>query len=103
MGRYVMKQIEAVIDQLKLQEVRNALADLGVDDFMESAIMCHQKGQTMVFRGARFVANIVEKVKLEIIAADDSAARIIEAIGSIARTGRKGDCRISIRPYLEVT
>jgi nitrogen regulatory protein P-II 1 len=99
-----MKLIEAVINQLKLQEVRNALEEMGVEDFMESSIICrgHQKGQIMIFRGAKFVANIVEKVKLEIIAADDSVEKIIEAIGSIAKTGRKEDCRIAIRPYLEV-
>jgi nitrogen regulatory protein PII len=98
-----MKQIEAVINQRKLQEVRDALEDMGVDDFLESAVQCHQKGQAMMFRGASFMANIVEKVRLEIIAADDSAAKIIEAIGSITRTGRKEDCRIAVRPYLEVT
>jgi nitrogen regulatory protein PII len=97
-----MKQIEAVINQLKMQEVRDALEEMGIDDFMESAIMCHQKGQTMVFRGASFMANIVEKVKLEIIAADDSVARIIEAIGTITGTGRREECRIAVRPYLEV-
>jgi nitrogen regulatory protein PII len=72
---------------------------------MESSVACHshQKGQTMMFRGATFVASIVDRVKLEIIAADESVGNIIEAIGSIARTGRKEDCRIAIRPYLEVT
>ena len=100
-----MKQIEAVIHQLKLQEVRNALDEMGIEDFMESAISCRtrQAGQAMSFRGATFVANIIEKVKLEIIAADDAVGNIIEAIGSIARTGRSEDCRIAIRPYLEVT
>jgi nitrogen regulatory protein P-II 1 len=100
-----MKLIEAVIHQLKLQEVRNALDEIGVEDFMESSIICHgrQKGQTIMFRGARFVSNIVDKVKLEIIAADESVGNIIEAIGTIARTGRKEDCRIAVRPYLEVT
>jgi nitrogen regulatory protein P-II 1 len=98
-----MKQIEAVIQQLKLQEVRNALDEMGVDDFMESSVSCHQKGQTMIFRGAKFVANIVERVKLEIVAADDSVEKIIDVIGSIAKTGRREDCRIAIRPYLEVT
>jgi nitrogen regulatory protein PII len=97
-----MKQIEAVINQFKLQEVRNALEEMGIDNFMESTVVCHQKGKTMMFRGASFMANIVEKVKLDIIAADDAAASIIEAIGSIARTGSKEDCRIAIRPYLEV-
>lgn len=98
-----MKLIEAVIQQLKLQEVRNALDEIGVEEFMESAIISHgRKGQTMIFRGARYVANIVEKVKLEIIAADDSVDTIIGVIGSIAGTGKRDDCRIAIRPYLEV-
>ena len=98
-----MKQIEAVIQQFKLQEVRDALEEMGIDDVMESVVQCHQKGRTMIFRGASFMANIVEKVKLEIVAADDSVAGIIEAIGSIASTGCREDCRIAIRPYLEVT
>ncbi len=100
-----MKLIEAVIQQFKLQEVRNALYEIGVEDFMESDIVCHghQKGKIMIFRGAEFVAKIVRKVKLEIIAADDSVEKIIEAIGSIARTERREDCRIAIRPYLEVS
>ncbi len=98
-----MKLIEAVINQFKVEEVRDALGEMGIDDFMETAIVCHQKGQTMRFRGATFMATIIEKVKLEIIAADDSVARIIEAIGAVARTGRRDDCRIAIRPYLEVT
>jgi len=51
---------------------------------------------------ATFVSNIVEKVKLEIIAADESVGKITEAIGSIARTGRGEDCRIAVRPYLKV-
>ena len=98
-----MKQIETVIDRLKLEEVRSALDEIGVEDLMESDVITHshQKEQVMIFRGARFVANLVEKVKLEIIAADDSVGKIVEAIGSIARTGCKEDCRIAIRPYLE--
>lgn len=98
-----MKLIEAVIKRLKLEEVRNALDEIGVDDFMESEVVSHShlKKQVMMFRGATFVVNLVEKVKLEIIAADDAVAKIIEAIGSIAKTERKEDCRIAIRPYLE--
>ena len=99
-----MKQIDAVIPKFMLQEVQNALDEIGVKDFMESAIICHdhQKGQIMIYRGARFVANIVEKVKLEIIAADDSVDKIIKVISSIAKTGSRADCRISLRPYLEI-
>lgn len=97
-----MKQIETVINRLKLEEVRIALDEIGVEDLMESDVITHsQKGQVIIFRGARFVANLVEKVKLEIIAADDSVGKIVEAIGTIARTERKEDCRIAIRPYLE--
>jgi nitrogen regulatory protein PII len=99
----VMKQIEAVIQQFKMQEVRDALEGMGIDDFMESAVQCHQKGQTMIFRGASFMANIVEKVKLEIIVADEAVAGIVEAIGSITGTGHREVCRIAVRPYLEVT
>lgn len=98
-----MKLIETVINRLKLEEVRCALDEIGVEDFMESDVTSHshQKEQVMIFRGARFVANLARKVKLEIIAADDSVGKIVEAIGSIARTERKEDCRIAIRPYLE--
>ena len=97
-----MQQIEAIIDQFKLQEVRNALEDMGIEDFMESTIKFHQPGQVMKFRGASLTANIVEKIKLEIFAADDSITRIVEAIGAITRTGRKEDCRMTIHPYQEV-
>jgi len=99
-----MKQIEAVIHQLKLQEVRNALDEIGIEDFMESDVVCHshKNGQTLIFRGAKFVADIVKMVKLDIIAADDAADKIIETICSIAKTGHKEDCRIAIRPYMEV-
>lgn len=100
-----MQQIEAVIQPFKLNEVRSALDAMGIEDFMESPILCHthHNRQTMSFRGATFVANIVEKVKLEVIAADESVGQIIETIGSIARTGNSADCRIAIRPYLEVS
>jgi len=99
-----MKLIEAVIQKFKLQEVRTVLDDMGVVDFMESSIICHgeQKGQVLSFRGAKFVANVAEKVKLEIVSADDAADKIIEAIARIVKTGRREDCRIAIRPYLEV-
>lgn len=100
-----MKQIEAVIHRLKLEEVRGALDEIGVEEFTESDVITHRRrqGQVMTFRGARFVADLVGKVKLEIVAADDTVGGIIEAIGSIARTERKEDCRIAIRPYLEAT
>jgi nitrogen regulatory protein PII len=97
-----MKQIEAVINQSKLQEVRDALEEMGIDDVMEIAVVCRQKGRTMMFRGATFMADLAEKVKLEIVAADDAVARIVKVIGTITGTGRREDCRIAVRPYLEM-
>ena len=97
-----MQQIDAVIDQFKLSEVRSTLEEMGIGDFMESTIKCHQQGPAMKFRGATLMASIVEKVKLEIIAEDESVPKIVETIGAIARAGGKKDCRISIHPYLEV-
>jgi nitrogen regulatory protein P-II 1 len=93
-----MKLIEAIIKPVKLDEIRAALETIGVDEIMESALICHgrQKGQVMFFRGAEYVANFVERVKLEIIAADDAVGKIIEVIGTIAKTERKEDCRIFI-------
>jgi len=98
-----MKLIEAIIKPVKLDEVKSALANIGIEDFMESAIFCHgrQKGQTIVYRGAEYVANFVEKIKLEVIAADDSVGKIIEAIGNIAKTERREDCRIYVLPFVE--
>jgi nitrogen regulatory protein PII len=98
-----MKQIEAVINRFKLEEVRCALDEIGIEEFMESDVVSHshQKERIMTFRGARFVVDLIEKVKLEIIAADESVGKIVEAIGTIARTEHKEDCRIAIRSYLE--
>ena len=98
-----MQLIEAVINRFKLDEVRCVLDEIGVEDFLESDVISHshRQGQVMIFRGARFVAHLVEKVKLEIIAADDAAGRIVEAIGAIARSEHKDDCRIAMRPYRE--
>jgi len=69
---------------------------------MESALICHghQKGEAMLYRGAAYMAKFVEKVRLEIIA-DDLVRKIIEVIGTVAKTGRMDDCRIFILPFVE--
>lgn len=95
-----MKQIEAIIDQFRLHEVRGVLEEMGINDIMESTVTCRQKGQTMMFRGATFVSTIVEKVRLEIFAADEAVDRIIEAITASTLTGRREECRIAIHPCL---
>ena len=99
-----MKLIEAIIKPIRLDEVKSALGKIGIEDFMESAIVCHgrQKGQSMVYRGAEYVSDFVEKVKLEFVAADESVGKIIEVIANIAKTERREDCRIYILPFFEV-
>ena len=98
-----MQQIEAVIDQFKLQEVRDALEDMGIDDFMESTIKCSGKQQALRFRGATFMATSIEKTRIDVIADDNAVAGIIEAIAAIARAGHKDDCRIAVHPCHEPT
>ena len=97
-----MQQIAAVIDPFKMQEVRSALEELGIADVMESPVRFHQKGEVLTFRGAAFLGSVVEKVKLEILAADEAVSGIVEALSAIARSGGKDDCRIFVHPYHEV-
>jgi nitrogen regulatory protein P-II 1 len=98
-----MKRIEAIIKPAKLEEVESALQEIGIEEFMESTIICHgrQKGQTMFYRGDEYLADAVAQVKLEIFSDDDSVEKIIEVVGTIAKTERTGDCRIFVLPFLE--
>jgi nitrogen regulatory protein PII len=98
-----MKMIEAIIKPGKLGAVEEALQEMGVDDYMESTIICHshQKGQAMVYRGEQYVVDTVTKVKLEIIADGDFVEKIIEVIGTSAKTEQTEDCRIYVHPFFE--
>lgn len=99
----IMKLIEAVIKPVKLSEVKAALQNIGIVEIMESTLICHgrQKGESMFYRGAELVVDFVEKIKLEIVAADESVGKIIDTIGTIAKTERRDDCRIFILPFIE--
>lgn len=96
-----MKLVEAVVHKLKVAEVRSALEEMGVVDFLECDVISHspKSAREMTFRGAKFVANVVEKVKLEILSADEAAEKIAETLGSIIGTGHREDCRLAVRPY----
>jgi nitrogen regulatory protein P-II 1 len=98
-----MKMVEAIIKPAKLDEVKSALQKIGIEDITEIALICHgsQKRQRLFYRGAEYVTNLVEKVTLEIIAADDSVGKIVAIIGNIAKTERREDCRIFILPFVE--
>jgi nitrogen regulatory protein P-II 1 len=99
-----MKKIEAVIKPFKLDEVKEALQELGVQGMtvLEAKGYGRQKGQTELYRGAEYVVDFLPKIKIEVVIADDQLARAIEAITGAARTGRIGDGKIFISEVLDV-
>ena len=99
-----MKKIEAIIKPFKLDEVKDALNAIGVQGITVTEVkgFGRQKGHTELYRGAEYVVDFLPKVKLEIIAADDLVAKIIETIETAAKTGRIGDGKIFVTPVEEV-
>jgi nitrogen regulatory protein P-II 1 len=99
-----MKKIEAIIKPFKLDEVKEALQDLGVQGMtvIEAKGYGRQKGQTELYRGAEYVVDFLPKIKIEVVVADDQLDRALEAIAASARTGRIGDGKIFISEVLEV-
>jgi nitrogen regulatory protein P-II 1 len=99
-----MKKIEAVIKPFKLDEVKEALQDLGVQGMtvMEAKGYGRQKGHTELYRGAEYVVDFLPKIKIEVVVPDDQLAAAIEAITNAARTGRIGDGKIFISELLDV-
>ena len=93
-----MKKIEAIIKPFKLDEVKEALHEIGVSGItvLEAKGFGRQKGHTELYRGAEYVVDILPKVKLEVVVADDQAQRVVEAIASAAQTGRIGDGKIFV-------
>ena len=93
-----MKKIEAVIKPFKLDEVKEALQELGVQGMtvIEAKGYGRQKGQTELYRGAEYVVDFLPKIKIEVIIADDQLAAVVEAIAGAARTGRIGDGKIFV-------
>ena len=99
-----MKKIEAVIKPFKLDEVKEALQELGVQGMtvIEAKGYGRQKGHTELYRGAEYVVDFLPKIKIEVVVADDQLAGALEAIQNAARTGRIGDGKIFISEVLEV-
>jgi nitrogen regulatory protein P-II 2 len=99
-----MKIITAIIKPFKLDDVRQALGDIGVQGLTVSEVKgCgRQKGHTELYRGAEYVVDFLPKVKLEIAIDDDLVDRAIEAISSSANTGKIGDGKIFITPLEQV-
>ncbi|MEQ1547255.1 MAG: P-II family nitrogen regulator [Chakrabartia sp.] len=95
-----MKKIEAIIKPFKLDDVKEALHEVGVSGITvtEAKGFGRQKGHTELYRGAEYVVDFLPKVKLEVVVDDDMAARVVEAIAAAAQTGRIGDGKIFVIP-----
>ncbi|MGB3738115.1 MAG: P-II family nitrogen regulator [Pontixanthobacter sp.] len=93
-----MKKIEAIIKPFKLDEVKEALHEIGVSGITvtEAKGFGRQKGHTELYRGAEYVVDFLPKVKLEVVVSDGIADRTVEAIAGAAQTGRIGDGKIFI-------
>ncbi|MCW8308222.1 P-II family nitrogen regulator [Acidiphilium sp. PA] len=99
-----MKKIEAIIKPFKLDEVKEALHEVGLQGItvMEAKGFGRQKGHTELYRGAEYVVDFLPKVKIEVICEDGVAERAIEAITNAARTGRIGDGKIFVSTIEDV-
>jgi nitrogen regulatory protein PII len=99
-----MKQITAIIKPFKLDEVREALADVGVSGLTVTEVkgFGRQKGHTELYRGAEYVVDFLPKVKVEAVVPESLVERAIEAITKAARTGKIGDGKIFVRSVEQV-
>ncbi|ABQ27523.1 P-II family nitrogen regulator [Geotalea uraniireducens] len=98
-----MKLIEAIIKPFKLDEVKDALNEIGIEGITVSEVkgFGRQKGHTELYRGAEYVVDFIPKVKLEIAVDDELVAKVVETIENTAKTGRIGDGKIFILPLDE--
>jgi nitrogen regulatory protein P-II 1 len=99
-----MKKIEAVIKPFKLDEVKEALQEMGVTGMtvLEAKGYGRQKGHTELYRGAEYVVDFLPKIKVEVVVSDDQLGPALEAISAAARTGRIGDGKIFVSEIVEV-
>ena len=99
-----MKLVTAIVKPFKLDEVREALADIGVNGLTVSEVkgFGRQKGHTELYRGAEYVVDFLPKVKIEAVVADDLVEQCLEAIQKSARTGTIGDGKIFVTDVEQV-
>jgi len=99
-----MRKVEAIIKPFKLDEVKEALQEIGVHGLTVSEVkgFGRQKGHTELYRGAEYVVDFLPKVKLEVVVPDDLVDEVVRAISEVARTGRVGDGKIFIYPLDDV-
>jgi nitrogen regulatory protein P-II 1 len=99
-----MKKIEAIIKPFKLDDVKEALNEIGIQGITVTEVKGYgrQKGHTELYRGAEYVVDFLPKVKIEIIVTDAQVGAVVEAIEKSAKTGRIGDGKIFVMPVEEV-
>ena len=99
-----MKKVEAIIKPFKLDEVKQALSEVGVAGLTATEVkgFGRQKGHTELYRGAEYVVDFLPKVKVEVVVSDAMAAKVVEVIERAAKTGRIGDGKIFVVPVDEV-
>jgi nitrogen regulatory protein P-II 1 len=98
-----MKKVEAIIKPFKLDEVKEALHEVGIQGITVTEIkgFGRQKGHTELYRGAEYVVDFLPKIRLDVVVSDDMVDQVVEAIVTSARTGRIGDGKIFILPMEE--
>ena len=99
-----MKKIEAIIKPFKLDEVREALSEIGVSGLTVTEVkgFGRQKGHTELYRGAEYVVDFLPKIKVEVVVTDDRVAQVVDVIMETARTGKIGDGKIFVLPVEQV-
>jgi nitrogen regulatory protein PII len=99
-----VKKIEAIVKPFKMENVKDALAEIGVEGMTLSEVkgFGRQKGHTEIYRGSEYTVDFLPKVKFEIVLADDRAQRAVEVITRAARTGKIGDGKVFVCNVEEV-
>jgi nitrogen regulatory protein P-II 1 len=102
--RCAVKKVEAIIKPFKLDEVKQALSEVGVAGLTATEVkgFGRQKGHTELYRGAEYVVDFLPKVKVEVVVVDGLVSRVVEVIEKAARTGRIGDGKIFVTSVEEV-
>jgi nitrogen regulatory protein P-II 1 len=98
-----MKKIEAIIKPFKLQDVKDALSELGVEGMTVTEVkgFGRQKGHTEIYRGSEYTVDFLPKIKIELVLGDENATCAVQAIIASARTGKIGDGKVFILPIEE--
>ena len=95
-----MKLIKAILKPFKLEEVKDALAEIGIEGMTVSEVkgFGRQKGHTEIYRGSEYTVDFLPKVKIEVVVGDDVVDKVVETIGEAAKTGKIGDGKIFVIP-----